>query len=154
MDDRPDRKALLETLLRMGKPNLAHAGFQVGGLTKGEFFLLEMLFVRRRSSPESKGMYVSELAERMGVSPPAVSRMLRFTERKGYLSREVDREDRRNTYVVLSPAGEEAYAAMERRALDFAGRVVDRMGTEDTARLVELMTRVSEIVHEELAKGI
>ena len=58
----------------------------------------EMLAVMERFMHESgnrKGIYVSELAKILRVSSPAVSRMIGILETKGFIVRDVDKEDRR-----------------------------------------------------------
>lgn len=148
-----EHRAFLLAMLRMGRPGMVHGRFRVKGLTQGEYFMLDMLSQHRARCPEAKGMYVSELAELLQVSPPAVSRMLRELEQKDFIDRVVDRDDRRITYIVLQPKGEAAHSEMERQALEFAGRVADRLGPEDTAQLIRLWSRLREIMQDEHPRG-
>lgn len=121
-------------------------------LTKGEFFTLFMIHDHIANHPESKGMYVSELAGRMRVTSPAVSRMLRTLERRGLVERTVDRDDRRTTYIVLTPKGETARQEAAHRMEQFTARVVERMGEQDMNTLLSLWSRLSDIMSDELAK--
>ncbi|NCB62944.1 MAG: MarR family transcriptional regulator [Clostridia bacterium] len=154
MSSLQEQKAFLEAMLRLGKPNLAQFHIRGGGLTRGEYFMLNMISEHARRFPQAKGMYVSELAELMQVTPPAVSRMLRGLEHKDYIERVVDREDRRTTYIVLRPKGDAERRELERRALAFSDRIIDQLGEEDTATLLRIWNRLADIFAEEQAKGI
>lgn len=152
MSTTQEQRAFIEAMFRLGKPNFAHIRLREG-VTKGEFFMLGVLHDHKTKHPEAKGMYVSELAELLQVTPPAVSRMLRGMEGKDYLERVVDRADRRTTYIVLRPEGERTRREMEAGALTFAGRIIDRMGAEDTAVLLSLWGRLADIISEEQQRG-
>lgn len=148
------RKEFLDVMIRMGKPRAIQRGFHGGELTPGEYFMLSVLRDHRARNPQCKGMYVSELAELLDVSSPAVSRMLGGMEQKEYVERVVDREDRRTTYIVLRPDGERTLGQMEDRAMTLVDRIVNRLGEEDAATLIKLWSRLADIMDEEQAKGI
>lgn len=50
---------------------------------------------------------VSTLSERMRINITAVSRTLKVLEKKNYIQRTVSAQDRRITYVELTPEGQE-----------------------------------------------
>lgn len=53
---------------------------------------------------------VSTLSERMRINITAVSRTLKVLEKKNYIQRTVSAQDRRITYVELTPEGAEVLA--------------------------------------------
>lgn len=146
MSSEQDQNAFLMAMLRMWRPG-GHIQFQ--GMTRGEYFMLNVLSEHQTRVPGTKGMYVSELVEFLRVSPPAVSRMLRSLERKEYVKRVVDTENRRTTYIQLLPEGERARFEMEGRVMAFARRVTQRLGPEDTATMIRLWQKMGDIVQEE-----
>lgn len=146
------QQTLLAALFELGRPNFPPMHLAFDGLTKGEFFILNLIYDHGRQNPEAEGMYVSELLRATHATPPAVSRMLRGMEEKGYVERVVDRSDRRTTYIVLTAQGIALRKEAERRALDFTGRVIDQMGMADIEQLLSLWRRMRDIVQQELAK--
>ena len=48
---------------------------------------------------------MSVLAKKIDISTQSLSRMIKGLEEKGYLKREVDESDRRNTYVLFTEKG-------------------------------------------------
>lgn len=146
MDSMQAQEAFLQAMNRLRKLSFS----TMADMSKGEFFLLTLLQKERLARPERKGMYVSELARRMRVTPPAVSRMLRGLEQRALIERVVDREDRRTTYIVLTGAGEELRHTCALHMQEYSDRVVRRMGEEDLETLLRLWNRLLDIMSEEL----
>ena len=67
---------------------------------------------------ENKSVNVSELAEGLHVSMQSISRTLKSLENKGYIVREVDSDNRRNTLIKLSKKGNEL---VEKKKKDVEG---------------------------------
>ena len=78
--------------------------------------------------------------------------MLRDMEEKGLIERRIDRDDRRNTYIVLTEVGETARQRTTERISTFLDRVVDRMGLENVQTMIELWNQFSDILEDERAK--
>ena len=135
------QEAFIRTIHRFRQDRSWHwAG---GGLTRAEFYALSQIREHMQSHPGDRGVY---------VSPPAVSRMLRGLEQRGLVDRAVDRIDRRNTYVMLTPAGEAARADTIRELDGYTRRVLERMGREDMETLIRLWNRLADVMTEERAK--
>lgn len=107
-------------------------------MPRGEFIALEVLEGFHTAHPEAKGMYVSDLAHKLHVSPPAVSRMLRSLEGKGYIERIVDLNDRRNIFIRLTREGSRVRDDKKREFIAFMEQVFARMGEENTRQLLAL----------------
>lgn len=149
MEHKEIQKELCQALHRFGKLNTGQL-IEMEGLTQGEFFGLSMLREHLKTHPE--GMHVRELADKARVSPPRVSRMLRDMEEKGLIERRIDRDDRRNTYIVLTETGEAARQRTTARLSTFLDRVVDRMGLENVQTMIDLWNQFSDILEDERAK--
>ena len=76
-------------------------------LSRGEFFLLQMIHSGCLEQEKTEGVYVSRIAAHMKVTPSAISRMLKGLEERAFIERKVDKNDRRNTYVCLTSEGEQ-----------------------------------------------
>lgn len=72
-----------------------------------------------------KSMTISELAEKIHVSPPAISRSIKGLEEKGWINRFVDSNDRRTTFVVLTDLGESKYLMVKKQLKDFLNEVLE-----------------------------
>ena len=117
------------------------------GLRKSEFVMLEI--IERENGNREQGVLASDIAKRLRITAPAVSKMLRSMEEKGYVERRVDEKDRRNTRVSITPDGKEAEQQVRRQMQEFITGVIERLGEERTKELIHLMNRYTEILQEE-----
>lgn len=117
------------------------------GLRKSEFVMLEI--IERENGNREQGVLASDIAKRLRITAPAVSKMLRSMEEKGYVERRVDEKDRRNTRVSITPDGKEAEQQVRRQMQEFITGVIERLGEERTKELIHLMNRYTEIMQEE-----
>lgn len=153
MDD--SRELMMEFIRathRYGKLN-ANLHFRFAGeLTKVEFFCLGAIRSRCGRGPEGPGVSVWELAEKMRVRPPAISRMLRTLERRGLIQRSVVREDRRSICVDLTESGRQIWEHATEELDEFARQVTAQMGAEELRTLTALIGRMSDVVEAIQAK--
>lgn len=153
-DDRDEnvlQSELIQLMRRMRKVRLNVMSEQV---IYTEYFALEQISKYGQEYPESVGIYVSELAGSMNIVPPAASRLLNSMESKGLIARKVDPGDRRNTFVCLTAAGEEILAQTAKDMDALKAQLVRRMGREDLITLIELWTKLANIMEEEISAYI
>lgn len=79
-----------------------------------------------------EGISVSQIAAFMHASMPATSRLLGNLEKQGLIDRTPDPNDRRNTLVTLTAAGEDAHAEAKGLLAEYVGIVIDDLGEERT----------------------
>jgi DNA-binding MarR family transcriptional regulator len=91
---------------------------------------------------------VSDLPKHMMISKPAMSQLLNGLEKKGYISREIDKSDRRKISAALTPKGEEVLAATKAYADEMLDTVIARFGEENLLQLLALFTRLTDISEE------
>jgi len=120
-------------------------------LSQSEFFMLQI--IKHSKKNEKPGIFVSELAKKLRVSAPAVSRMLGSLEERQFISRQIDLEDRRNTLVIITSQGEKVLKESEATMDDFTGRVISHMGYEKVAELLELFNSFVDVMEIELKKN-
>lgn len=96
------------------------------------------------SSTQTATMRRQDLADRLGISPSGVTRLLAPLEKLGYVARESDPRDARRSLVVLTPAGaartRDAVAHAEERAQALLERSFD---AEQIAALTDLLLRLA-----------
>lgn len=73
------RDRLITSTMKMNK---AHRNIMNGKISPMEMCTLEMLDRVRREYPDRKGVKVSEIAKKLKISMPQVSRMLNTMEKK------------------------------------------------------------------------
>ena len=105
--------------------------------------LSDLAALHHLSSTRTGTMRRQDLADRLGISPSGVTRLLAPLEKLGYVARESDPRDARRSLVVLTPAGAErtrdAVAHAEERAQALLERSFD---AEQIAALTDLLLRL------------
>ena len=87
-------------------------------------------------------MSYSDIGARVGISRVAVKARVQSLERRGVISRQQSRQDRRQIEIRLLPEGSASYEAAHRRVLALARRLVDAMGEEPVRQLIPLLHQV------------
>ena len=141
------RTALLRTTFRYGKVNM---GIHLGNITHGEFTTLQMVHMYRKKHPGEYGIGVSEQARCSYMSPPAMSRTLKAVEEKGLAERRVDSQNRRKTYVRLTPEGENARQHAWRMCTDYINRVIEEMGEEKMETFLALWEEMVDLMEKNI----
>jgi DNA-binding MarR family transcriptional regulator len=97
---------------------------------------------------EAGELSMTELAERLDVSPPSASALVDRLVRKGYLARRHSEEDRRKVIVEVAPRAlpgiEQFHAVMHRAFFDLSRRI----GPETMRQWHEVMLKIRAILDE------
>ena len=128
-----------------------HFGELLKDMSEGEYKTLEILSKCEACKGED-GSGVSAMAASMKVSPPAVSRLLKNMEAKGYIRRSVDLKDRRNTRVEITQEGIEKREACRKMNSEFTNRVIERMTPEKMTEMLKLFNQMVDIMEDEVKK--
>ena len=111
-------------------------------LTMSELAFLKSLSGAKRNE-QARHPGLSQMRDYLSVSKAGMSQMLGGLEQKGFVTREIDPENRRRILVHLTPLGEELLTSHHRdldRRLD---EVVSRLGEEDTRELIRLIDKLA-----------
>ena len=137
------RDRLITSTMKMNK---AHRNIMNGKISPMEMCTLGMLDRVRREYPDRKGVKVSEIAKKLKISMPQVSRMLNTMEKKEYILRVMDPDDRRNVYVSITDKGIEQRNSIRNDLNDYLNTIIVNMGAEKIEILSEMITEMSEII--------
>jgi MarR family transcriptional regulator, organic hydroperoxide resistance regulator len=125
------------TLAKVCKALRGHVGELLAevGLHPGQEMVLTELW-------EQDGLRGGELAERLGVEPPTVTKMLRRLESCGLLERRPDPRDARSFRVYLTDEGRSLEEAVSRCWERAEQRTLAGMSAEERRDFHRLLTKV------------
>ncbi|MCD7758024.1 MAG: MarR family transcriptional regulator [Clostridiales bacterium] len=130
-------------------------GFAERPMKFPEFLLLTTIREYHKKHPEVQGIYVSALADHLGLTVPTVSKQLRQMEQQKWLVRTVDQQNRRNTFVSLSPLGQQVLAEEETFYLEVSNQVFQQMGEERCLSIIDdisdMLDLLEETIHQQQA---
>jgi DNA-binding MarR family transcriptional regulator len=121
-------------VLRDLKRNRLHRNAQ------GEMFVLD--FISKGKQIASPG----EISTATGASTAHIAMALRGLERKGFIERAPDKDDRRRTIVTLTPAGKRHYAGNQARMEQSIEGLLRQLGDADAGELLRIIERVAGII--------
>ncbi|MGE6314093.1 MarR family winged helix-turn-helix transcriptional regulator [Bacillus cereus] len=83
-----------------------------------------------------------ELAEYLGITKQAVSKMVDYLEKSGYVMRQTHPTDKRGKIIVLTERGWLVVKAKEERLAEIEGRWIENIGAERMQMLKEDLTKL------------
>ncbi len=89
---------------------------------------------------------MTDLSDRLGVSPPSASAMVDRLVEKGILTREHSDEDRRKVVVSISPEAMKAIEGVEETILRSFVELVEKIGPETARKWCEVLERVNSVL--------
>jgi DNA-binding MarR family transcriptional regulator len=126
-----------------------------GDLSQGEYLVLRNIWLSNADlSGYSEKRYVkaAELSDMLELSRPSVTRILNELENRGFITRNINKEDRRSLKIELTEAGTEAIEKANRRILGIAERLVMSLGDSDTDKLIELIDKLT-VIYKDMIDG-
>ena len=87
-----------------------------------------------------------KLRECLNLAPSTVTPIITSLENKGYIEREIDKNDRRNIYLKLSKIGYEHIKLVDEKLTNSINEYIDFMGYENVENLIKLLNKTNEFV--------
>ena len=113
-------------------------------LPKSEFFLLSIL-LREKKENDVDGIYPSEISLKSRLSRPAITQTLNSLEKKGYIIRVLEENDRRKFKVSITEDGKKIVDdAFEDRFLQLM-EIANKLGEEKLKQLLDILKEIVEI---------
>ena len=111
-------------------------------ITMSEFILM------REVAENTKDVYnpsaLTEVREYLSVSKAAVSQMLNSLEKRGYILREIDPNNRRNIIVILTDEGRTAFEKRNQEFYDRFEMVIRGIGEKDVSLFIAMINKMSD----------
>ncbi len=86
---------------------------------------------------------VVQAASKLGVSAPAVSRLLKNLESKGYITREVNPDDRRSIYISVTESGIEAMTECIIKSVQIVSEALADFSEEELRTMIRLHNKLT-----------
>ena len=115
-------------------------------ISRTDFFVMCTIM----DKAENGKITISELASRAKMLPSAISRTLKGLEERGYVERNINKNDRRNTYVELTAEGERLTEEARQIMADFGKSVMAQVDGEDMKRLISYLDNIYYIAEKEI----
>lgn len=148
MDD-AKKEQLLNAIQRLRKPILFSYFAQLDLTT-----ISLMKSIEDNSLDSDQNIYMFDLQDELRISRGAISQIASSLEKKGYLVRETDKNNRRKQIVTLTSEGREAMQQAETEFDQVLTEFLTRLGEHDSQEMVRLFNRFADIAEEMNQKEI
>jgi DNA-binding MarR family transcriptional regulator len=89
-----------------------------------------------------------KIGNELSVTKPAISQMLSSLEKKGFLTREINKENRRRIVLALTGKGTAFIERTQRKTEKQLAGIIRRFGENETRELITLINRFLSIMEE------
>lgn len=137
------KEQLLDAVQRLRKPIL-FSSFADLDLTT----LSLMKSIEDNSPNSNNNVYMFDLQDELRISRGAISQIASNLEKKGYLVRETDKNNRRKQIVTLTAEGREAMRQADAEFDKVLTAFFTRLGEHDAHEMVRLFNRFADIAEE------
>ena len=131
------KNELIGTVLRLKK---AKSGFFSGGNISWEVFM----FLQKLNEEGNAG----SIGEMLGITRPAVTYMLNYYEKQGYITRSIDSTDRRRIDIKLTAKGKRNLAFCKKTHDVFFSEIFARFGDDNARDFIRLFNRFIDVMEE------
>ena len=111
-------------------------------VSRGEIFVLKILLFNNGTSTPT------EISEAMKSTKGRISAILNSLEKKGFIGREIDKDNRRNIIVTISDSGRDYVMKELRECYRIVAHVFEELGEKDSKKFVELTERAFHLMNE------
>lgn len=128
-------KELMESLQKMRNKAPQRNFSNVMG---GELFILKYL------NDERIQVLPGDISNKMNISSARVAAALNSLEKKEFVTRQIDPNDRRKILVAITDKGKEFSLSIEKNILNEVQETLENIGEEDANELVRIVKKMSD----------
>lgn len=139
--DKNLKKQYMRAILRFRKVGMTLP--QASDLNMTELVVMRGLERNCPNSDSNTG--VAKVQKQLHITKSAISQMMTSLEKKGYIERMIDPEDRRKRIVTLTAAGKDVLNKTKETTNHNLNEIFSSLGDENIKQFINLLNQVSDI---------
>lgn len=116
------------------------------GINMTELILMNEIVDNSHDSQNN--VELSDIKEFLLISKGAVSQIIGSLEKKGFINRNIDKNNRRKLIVTLTPEGRQILEYQYKKFVDRLETIIGRLGEEDVKQMIIIVNRMIKITNE------
>ncbi len=113
------------------------------------FDLNEQQWRTLRALTEVKQLEISELANRIYILKPSLTRILRNLQQRGLISRKKSNQDQRYAYISITDKGYRLFREVAPKSEQEYARITERFGADRLEELYQILDELSSVLSED-----
>jgi len=106
----------------------------------GEAFVLHII------ARHDEAVLPGDISAEMNISSARVAQALNSIEKKGWITRQIDANDRRRILVTLTPEGKSSAEKNHRAVISLAANMLSLLGESDAKEYIRITGRLADII--------
>ena len=135
------KKQYMRAILRFRKVGMILP--QAADLNMTELVVMRGLEKNCPDSNSNTG--IAEVQKQLHITKSAISQMMTSLEKKGYIERTIDPDDRRKRVVTLTKTGKDILNKTKKATNHNLNEILSGLGEENTKQFINLLNQVSDI---------
>jgi len=115
-------------------------------LNMAELTLMKEIKCNALDSDENA--FISDIQKQLYVSKAAISKMLASLEKKDYVNRDINRQNRRTLIVTLTPKGKEVLRVIEDDFDNTLMKIIQKLGKDNTEQFITGINRFADAIND------
>ena len=107
--------------------------------------VVTMLIIDEDSSGSEKTKLISKICEALCITQSAVSQMFASLEKRGYICRNIDQNDKRKFLFALTEKGRQIAHSVKKEADSVLDSIISSYGEDKTLKLIQMLTEFAEV---------
>lgn len=120
-------------------------------MSKSEYILLRKI---NNCHMQNHRLTLSQIAQELKLSSPAISRTVKNVEAKQWIVREIDEDDRRNSFIELTALGSEEITKANAIIYNLMNESLNKVGEEEVLAFFETGDKIYQAIGETLAETV
>ena len=117
-------------------------------LANVEFFMLMQISILIDQGKEE--ITLGDLIKCTDMTMSAASKKISILEKKGYVTRQVSKKDKRNINIMLTDMGRDICEEDKRKKHEWVTRVLNKLGEDDSRQMFGLVNKLFDIIESEV----
>ena len=105
--------------------------------------------IRDNTLDAKKNACSADIQHHLHISKAGVSKMLGVLEEKGYINRDVDKNDRRNIIITLTEEGRNVVNILSKDSDEYFTKIIQQLGVPETNQFVQYVSKFVEVMGKE-----
>ena len=138
------KERMMQTIFRMRQIIMSLHSREIVELNLNLVEITLLVAIKDNSLGSEKN--IADLQKLLSVTKAAVSKMLGVLENKGYVIRDINKQNRRTLLITLTPKGKEAIEYIEKEIDENLIKIFERMGKDNIEQFITNINRYADTI--------